>query len=194
MRGILIRSREGPLRRRWCDRTPINKPSGVPTCSSAGRWLRGAGRTASAVTVAVAALLHRAASLRRMGGDAPARAIHRSAGLSGIEGAETLASPWVIAGVCSSPALRASDKLLGRRGRAPIHCRPPSPSRHRNAAPFVSPPSFHHRPWPLPCPQPGGLERPSARREWSGGVGLSPRAHRGRVPPAVSPPRTRLRV
>ncbi len=34
------------------------------------------------------------------GGDAPARAIHRSAGLLGIEGAESLASPAVIPWVC----------------------------------------------------------------------------------------------
>jgi len=40
---------------------------------------------------------------RGNGGDAPARAIHRSAGLFGFEGVEPLASPRVIPGVCGAP-------------------------------------------------------------------------------------------
>ena len=63
-----------------------------------------------------------AIGLRRLGGkgaDAPARAIHRSAGQSGIEGAESLASPRVIPGVCWLTDLRRAKHRRGRRARDP---------------------------------------------------------------------------
>ena len=56
------------------------------------------------------------------GGDAPARAIHRSAGQLGIEGAESLASPRVIPGVCWLPGISGQNRprergILGCRNR-----------------------------------------------------------------------------
>ena len=48
-----------------------------------------------------------------MGGNAPARAIHWSAGLPGFEGAESLASPGVLHRVGRLPHLVASDKPAG---------------------------------------------------------------------------------
>ena len=53
------------------------------------------------------------------GGDAPARAIQRSAGQLGIEGAESLASPRVIPGVCWLPGLSRARQARGRRVRNP---------------------------------------------------------------------------
>ena len=59
------------------------------------------------------------------GGDAPARAIHRSAGLLGIEGAKPLASPPVIPGVCWLTHLRGVSQhpLEGIPGRQSLHTR-----------------------------------------------------------------------
>ena len=57
-----------------------------------------------------------ATGMRRQGGnggDAPARAIHRSAGQLGIEGAESLASPRVIPGVCWLVGLNMRQASLG---------------------------------------------------------------------------------
>ena len=56
------------------------------------------------------------------GGDAPARELHRSAGLLGFEGAESLASPWVIPGVGWLSRLSGRSRpprrgTLGRQNR-----------------------------------------------------------------------------
>ena len=59
------------------------------------------------------------------GGDAPARAIHRSAGLLGFEGAESLASPWVIprVGWLSRRSGQTRPPTLGTLGRQNRHTR-----------------------------------------------------------------------
>ena len=53
------------------------------------------------------------------GGDAPARAIHRSAGQLGIEGAESLASPRVIPGVCWLTGFSRVQHRRRQRARNP---------------------------------------------------------------------------
>ena len=54
--------------------------------------------------------------VRGNGGDAPARAIHRSAGLFGFEGTESLASPAVIPRVSWLVALNMRRASLGTPG------------------------------------------------------------------------------
>ena len=53
------------------------------------------------------------------GGDTPARELHRSAGLLGFEGAESLASPWVIPRVGWLSRLSGVRQARRRRVREP---------------------------------------------------------------------------
>ncbi len=77
------------------------------------------------------------------GGDAPARAIHWSAGLPGFEGAESLASPSVLHGVGWLTDLSGVDQARHRRVREPVGGRRQrgggAPSRALRGHPFNGP-------------------------------------------------------
>ncbi len=116
------------------------------------------------------------------GGDAPARAIHRSAGLLGIEGAKPLASPAVIPGVCWLTDLKAVGQPWGQRarrlvalrisGRQRLHtvhgearfrpCQPPESRRFPKTSSAVP---ETDRPPPA-APPSSALRRSSATASW----------------------------
>ena len=98
------------------------------------------------------------------GGDAPARAIHRSAGQSGIEGAETLASPWVIPWL---PGLSGVRQARRRR------IRDPSPAAANAAAEHPCKRSGEPVQRPLRSAAGGGMEARDA------GPSMYPRSRSG---------------
>ena len=83
-------------------------------------------------------------------GDAPARERHRSAGLPGFEGAESLASPGVIPWVCCSrPTARFREPAAGNVGARPV-----APENRAPVLKVADGPSSLSRPF---------TEKPSAR-------------------------------
>ena len=90
------------------------------------------------------------------GGDAPARAIHRSAGLLGFEGAESLASPTVIPWVGWLAHLKGAQTAPRQAGRDGFR-------RRESRVGGVSMP-YTERPAPKPCQQPESRRLPKTSR------------------------------